>query len=308
MKYMRFAVLFCLLALLVAVVPAFAQDETFGLSPEDYALFSAANANSAAAQSLAYDFTLELTVAGIEDAEVSGAINGTGELSTADMQFSLVTTGSLTANGEETPTNVEVRVIGDTVYFNVGEGWQGSPLTDLAETAGGAAGLPVDPEELMSGDLSGMGDMGGMMGDLATMDGSEFVSMERLDDADGLAHFSTSLDIAGLLTSEELSGVVGMALGGAMGGGSEMTPEQAAQMGQMMGMMFAEATLTLDQFVNAETEMVENTVLAINLPLDTLMGTPGAVVALTFDISLKNYDQPVSIEVPEDVTDRKSVV
>ncbi|MBN8638010.1 MAG: hypothetical protein J0M07_22020 [Anaerolineae bacterium] len=302
MKYTRFAVLFCLLALLVAVVPAFAQDETFGLSPEDFALFSAANANSAAAQSLAYDFTLDLTVAGIEDTEVSGSINGTGELSTADMQFSLATTGSLTANGEETPTIVEVRVIGDMVYFNIGEGWQGSKLEDLAATAGGAAGLPVNPEDLASGDLSGMGDMGGMMGDLATLDSTEYVSMERLDDMDGRAHFSTALDIAGLLTSEELSGVVGMALGGAMGGGSEMTPEQAAQMGQMMGMMFADATFTLDQYVNVETELVDQTVLTINLPLEAILGAPGAVVSLTFDINLKNFDQPVSIEVPENVT------
>lgn len=302
MKYMRFAVLFTLLALLVAVVPAFAQDGTFGLSPEDYALFSAANANSAAAQSLAYDFTMELTVAGIEDSDISATINGTGELSTTDMMFSMTTTGSVNANGDELPTNIEVRVIGDMVYFNLGEGWQGSALEDLASTAGGAAGLPVSPEDLMSGDLSGMGDMGASMGDLASFDGTKYVSMERLDDADGLAHFSTSLDIAGLLTSEELSGVIGMALGGAMGGGSEMTPEQAAQMGQMMGMMFSDATLTLEQFINAETEMVENTVLSINLPLEALMGTPGALVSLTFDINLSNYDAPISIEVPEDVT------
>lgn len=304
MKYLRFAVLFTVLALILALVPAaFAQDETFGLGDDDFALFSAANANSSAAGSLAYAFVLNLEVTGIEDSEVSANIEGSGEINLADVAFSMVTTGSAVMNGEETATPLELRVVGDTLYVNAGDdGWQGIKLDDAATAFAGGAGLPVNPDDLMSGDLSDLGPMGGMMGDLATLDTTQFVGIERLDDVDGLAHFSTSLDIVGLLTSEELSGVIGMALGGAMGGGQEMTPEQASQMGQMLGMMFSDATFTLDQYVNPDTEYVENTVLSINLPLEALVGAPGAAVSITFDIALSNFDEPVSIEVPENVT------
>lgn len=302
-KQFRFVALFVILAFVLALVPAtFAQDETFGLSADDAALLSNANNNSAAADSLAYAFNLALNVTGVEDAEVSADISGTGELDMSDSPaFSMTTSGSATANGDTTPTEVEVRFVGDMIFWNVGEGWQGSALEDAMGAATGAAGnLPINPADLMSGDMSSMGEMGDMMGGLATLDLSSYVGMERLEDADGAAHFATTLDVAGLLSSEELSGMFGMALGGVMGGGSDMDPEQAAQMGQMFGMMFGDATFQIDQYVNIETEMIERTVLSINLPLESLMGTPGAAVELIFDISLSSYNEPVSIEAPAD--------
>ncbi|MBE2269591.1 MAG: hypothetical protein IAE80_15250 [Anaerolinea sp.] len=303
-KQLRFVALFVILAFVLALVPAaFAQDGTFGLSDEDFALLTDANANSSAAETLAYNFNLALNVTGIEDAEVSADISGTGVLGLSGSPvFSMVTTGSATSNGDTTPTELEVRLVGDMIYWNVGEGWQGSAVEDAMSGAMGSAGnLPINPADLMSGDMGDMGDMGGMMGDLATLDLSSYVGLERLDDMDGAAHFNLSVDVAGLLASEELSGIFGMALGGAMGGGSDMSPEQAAQMGQMFGMMFGDATFEVDQYVNLETELVQRTVLSINLPLESLMGTPGAAVDLMFDISLSSYNEPISVEVPENV-------
>lgn len=303
MKNLRFAVLFTVLALVLALVPgAFAQDGTFGLGEADFALFSAANANSASATSFTYEFALDLAVTGIEDGEATATINGSGAMSSEDgIAFSLVTEGTAVSNGEETPTNVEIRVIGDMLYVNTGEGWQGAKLEDVASIAGGAAGLPISPEDMMSGDMSDLGPMGDMMGGLAGFDPSGYISIERLDDADGLAHFSASLDVAGLLASDELSVILGMAVGGAMGSGDEMTAEEAGQMGQMLGMMFGDASVTLDQYVNVDTEMVERAVLSINFPLENLVGEPGAGIMLTFDIQLSAFGEAVSIEVPADV-------
>ena len=309
MKHFRLVVLFTLVALMVALVPAsFAQVETFGLSTEDFELFTAANANISSLSDFAYDFTLDLLVSGIEDADISGTLNGVGAIGSGDGAFSLDVNGSFTADGETQPADIEIRVVGGNVYFNVGDqGWQGATLEELMAFGGSAAGgmgLPVNPEDLADGDLSGMEGMEGMsdaMADLASLDPSEYVSITRLDDEDGQAHFSPSLDICSLLSSEEFAGLIGGAMAMEMGGDSgEMTEEEVKQAGMMVAMMFGTATLTFDQYVNVETELVERAVLDIQLPLDQLLGE-GALVSLTFDISLSNFGEPVTIEVPADV-------
>lgn len=305
MKLVRLVVLLALVALMVAVVPAFAQEETFGLSAEDFELFTAANANVSALSDFAYDFTLDLLVSGIEDADFSGTLNGTGAIGSSSGAFSLDVTGSFTNEGETQPADIEIRVVDGTVYFNVGDaGWQGATLDDLMSFGGSAAGgmgLPLDPEDLASGDLSGMEGMSDAMADLATLDPSKYISITRLDDADGLAHFSTSLDIGSLLSSEEFAGLIGGAMAMQMGADSgEMTEEEVKQAGMMVAMMFGSASLTVDQYVNVETELVERTVLDIQLPLDQMLGE-GALVSLTFDISLSDFGAPVTIEVPADV-------
>ena len=55
-----------------------------------------------------------------------------------------------------------------------------------------------------------------------------------------------------------------------------------------------------------QEKISESLLVGVVLPLgeriSSKLGAPGAVVSLTFDINLKNFDQPVSIEVPENVT------
>lgn len=309
MKPLRLVVLFALVALMVAVVPAsFAQEETFGLSAENFELFTAANANTSAESDFTYDFTLDLQISGIEDVDISGTLNGTGAIGSGDGAFSLDVTGIYTANGQTEPIDAEIRVVGGNVYFNIGDqGWQGATLEELLSFGGSAAGgmgLPVDPEDLVDGDLSGMEGMEGMsdaMADLATLDPGEYVSITRLDDADGLAHFSTSFDIGSLLSSEEFAGLIGGVIAMQMGADAgEMSEEEVKQAGMMVAMMFGSTSMTLDQYVNVETELIERMVLDVQLPLDQMLGE-GALVSLTFDISLSNFGEPVTIEVPAGV-------
>jgi hypothetical protein len=223
----------------------------------------------------------------------------------------------MVSGGETTPINLELRVIGNMLYINNNnEGWQGSTLDELMSQATGMAGvtgeeLPVDPEELASGDLSELEDMMGMegMGDavmaLATLDPETFVSMTRLADANGLAHFIVDVSIADLLGSPAVAPMIGAAMGGAMGGSTggtetQMTEEQLQQMSSMFSQMFEDATITVDQYVDTATSYVEQTVLDISIPLLGLVGMP-VTFGVNFDIDLMDYGVEVPVEVPANV-------
>lgn len=304
MKILRFVLLMVLVA--VVALPAFAQD-TFGLSDADAALLSSANNNSGAFDTVTYDFVLSLNLAG----ELSGLINGSGVIDNTNSVFTLAVDGSLTVSGQVQPANLEVRIVGDSLYVNLMDQWYAGSLSELMSEAEGMASsmsgdlLPVDPSELASGDMSGLMDDPAMMqalGALGTMEPSDFISISRnADDAQGRAAFQIALNIADLLSNPGVSAM----LGGAMGGDMEMTAEQAAQMGQMFAMMLSGSRFTIDQYINQSTNLVERTVLDIYVDLAMMMGGMGSAgsagssaISLNFDINLSNYNQPVSVEQP----------
>jgi hypothetical protein len=47
---------------------------------------------------------------------------------------------------------------------------------------------------------------------------------------------------------------------------------------------------------------VNRTVLAVTLPLEGLLGAPGAGIDLTFDINLSGYGQSFKVEAPASFT------
>jgi hypothetical protein len=323
MRTTRFILALVILSLLVAVVPALAQEPTFGLSDADYALLTDANGMSSDSEAVSYTFVSTIGTTGVpadEGGDLNISLNGTGTVNTADAEnpvFSMVLTGDMVSGGETTPINLELRVIGNMLYINNNnEGWQGSTLDELMSQATGMAGvtgeeLPVDPEELASGDLSELEDMMGMegMGDavmaLATLDPETFVSMTRLADANGLAHFIVDVSIADLLGSPAVAPMIGAAMGGAMGGSTggtetQMTEEQLQQMSSMFSQMFEDATITVDQYVDTATSYVEQTVLDVSIPLLGLVGMP-ITFGINFDIDLMDYGVIVPVEVPADV-------
>jgi hypothetical protein len=309
MKTFRSFALCMLMALVVIVVPAiFAQEETFGLSDADWELFTAANAATSEVGSLSYDFTASFSVAGSEDAAAD--LSGSGVLSTdeANPQFGLMLTGSATSQGDTTPIDVEVRLVGDTLYWidNTGdEGWKGQTVEDLSSQLGGMAGMAgvdVDPESLSSGDLSGLAGMEGMteaMAALSSLDPNEFISMSRTD-ADGLAQFTIDLSISDLLASPSLAPLFGMAMASGMEG-VETDPAQSEQMVAMIAAMFSEATVTVDEYVDPAASLLQRLVLDVSLPLPDMSGSGSATtVALNFDLNLGGFDEPVSLEAPAD--------
>lgn len=323
MRTPRFIIALVILSLLVAVVPALAQEPTYGLSDADYALLTDANEMSSDSEAVSYAFVSTIGTTGApadEGGDMIITLNGSGTVNTTDAEnplFSMVLTGDLVTGGETTPINLELRVIGNMVYFNNNnEGWQGSALEDLMSQATGMAGvtgedLPVDPEGLASGDLSELEDIAGMegMGDammaLATLDPESFIGMTRLADANGLAHFIVDISIADLLGSPALAPMIGAVAGGAMGGSTggtetQMTEEQMQQMSALFSQMFKDATITIDQYVDTATSYIEQTVLDVSIPLLGLVGMP-VTFGINFDIDLMDYGVIVPVEVPADV-------
>ncbi len=314
MKSSRLVFISALFALLLLIVPAaFAQD--FGLSDADSDLLAAANENSAAASSFAYDFVATLSIIGLDTQPITANLSGSGVI-VSDMSgdlFSLQVLGQLGSGGQTIPVNFEARLINDMLYLNLGDGsgWMGGPLDELLSddmfgelTGGMGTDLPVDPGALASGDLSDLMMMPGLteaMTGLSTLEPERYISLNRLATEGGVAQFRLTLDLAGLLSSPEIGSLLGMAMMGDAGS-MGMSQAEMAQMGQMIGMMFAGSMISLDQYVDVERELVNRTVLAVTLPLEGLLGAPGAGIDLTFDINLSGYGQSFKVEAPASFT------
>jgi hypothetical protein len=304
MKQIRFIALILVLVLLAAAVPAgMAQDDTFGLSGDDFTFWTDAISASAEMDSLTYDFTLDFTVDAGSDS-MAFSMSGDGVISESGL-FSMNVAGDLPGNdGTLQPFTFELRVIDDMIFVNLGEGWQGGTaeeaLSGFGEAFGSMTGL--DPEALAEGDMSGMMAMPGMMEGmmaLSEIDFAEYVTVARLDDADGQAHFSTEILLADLLASDAFAGLLGSAVAGQMGGGQEMSEEQLQQMGAMVGMMFSDISLTYDQYIATETGLVELGVLVLDLPIGGAMtGGENINMNMTFEVNL-GYPESVELAAPE---------
>lgn len=293
------------LALLAIIPAAFAQEDTLGLSADDYALWMAANAESTAQTSFNYEFTFNIAAAGTDEASAfAGEITGMGAVGNGG--FSMTTDGALQIGEQTIPTPLSVIQAGDSLYLNLGGTWYGGTLDEITEMGGGLAGaLPVDPNAL-AGDPALMNAAAG----LGSLQPGDFLSASRLaDTADGFAVIELNIGIEDLLASDAIAPLLGTAVMGGMGGGmgaASPTPDpaQAAMAAQMMGSLFADATFTLTQTIDPATSLVQNTVLAFSLPLSQLMMMAGqqapadAAITLDFDITLSSYGAADAVEAP----------
>ena len=290
MKNFRSIIILMLLALVLAAVPAaFAQDSTFGVSEEDFALLTAANENLAST-SASLNFTLSVVGTGIGEngGDTTVDVTGTGAFDTTDPQNPLLW---LDVNGtfDSDPVTLSLRIVDGKVYSNSGDGWTVEELKDVASD--------------ITGDLSDMGDMSDVdpsslspASAMSALAGFEkYINLTRTDE-DGLAKFALSIDIPGLLSSPEIGGL----LAGLTGmGGADSSDAQTAQMAQMMSMLFADATFTFEEHIDAAAETVNAAVLDINIPLEAIAGTPGAGIVVRLDANLSNFGEPVTVEAPE---------
>lgn len=307
MNRLRILLLLTVIALIVALVPAAsAQDQTFGLTQEEYDALVAANTNTASATS--YDYSFDLTLDATSASSVTNvAIQGSGTLSEG---FSLTADGSIKSDGDTSPIALSVMFVSDTLYISMDGGttWYSSTGEELAQMVTGMAGgmLPVDPTALETGDLSGlesqMGDMTGMMSGLENLDPSQFINITAAPDG-ATTVYTMTVDIGALLSTPEMSSVIGaaMASSGSMGMGGTTSatpsPQETAMMGQMIGSMFSTATATITQTVDTAAQMVNGTVLNLSIPLDA-MGSAGDGVTLNFDVTLSNFNTATPVVAP----------
>lgn len=281
-----------LLALVLAVVPAaFAQDSTFGASQEDYDLWTSVNA-SLVSTVASMDFTATVSVSGLgEGSDMNAEITGTGALDlsdTANPKMWLDLTGSATTEGETESMSANLRIVDGFIYSNSGDGWEMSPLEDqlssLTSELGGMTGMgDVDPS-----DLSTDGAMGDAAAALSQFDLEQYVTLTRNGD-----QFTLAFDIGGFLGSPEISSMIA----GLMSmGGDDAAP--SGDMSGMVAMLFADASITFDEYIDAAAGQLNRAVLDISVPLDGMLG-PGAGLAVNFDLNLSNHGEPVTVEVPE---------
>lgn len=320
MKTLRTVSLCMFMAFILLVVPSlFAQEETFGLSDADFELFTAANAATTEVDSFAFDFTASYSLTGAgEDGDGIANLTGSGVLGGGDNPvFELAVTGEVKEAGETTPLDLQVRLVDGVLYWvdnTNDEGWQGQTMEDLTSQlgslAGGMTGTGVNPEDLASGDLSGLSGMEGVseaMTALSQLEPSEFISMSRTD-SEGLAQFTIDFSISDLLSSPSLAPLFMMGISGGAGvEGMEIDEEQMAAMASMFAAMFSEATVTFDEYVDPATSLVQRAVLDINLPLPDMTGSgQTTTIALNFDVNLSGFNEPVAVEAPADAVMQES--
>ncbi|MFN8531865.1 MAG: hypothetical protein U0670_24940 [Anaerolineae bacterium] len=305
MKQLRF--LLVLVALLCLALPAFAQEE-FGLSAADSALLNTAVSNSTTASAFSYEFTASLNVAGLgAGSDMSADLTGSGGIDSETGVFTMVVNGSIVSSGETIPAALEVRAIDNVLYVNIGGQWMSLTQEDLTSLSSMASSqLPVDPAALSSGDVSGMAGMGDLMSSLSSLDPATFVSMSRLEDADGNAHFQTAISLSTLFSTPAFGQILTMAM--SMNSTTDtgaaaqptMSPEQTQMMAQMMGAMFTDAVVTFDQWVSTETQQVTAGELNVQVPLAGITGQADAAIGLNFHVDLSAYGEAVTTEAPAD--------
>jgi hypothetical protein len=304
MKNYRMVALLAVFALLLTLVPAsFAQDMTFGLSQDDYSALMAATAATASATSAQFTFTANFAAAG-EGSTGALDMTGTGAFDSTSGVFQLAVNGQadMGDGSGATPISAELRVVNGSLYAQVpamlGPQWLEVTPEELGQmTESMTSSLPFSPDALASGDTTGMEGMSDAMMALATLQPEDYVAMVRNGD-----QFTTTLDITGLLGSEEIQAAIrsGIAANADEMESSGMSEAEINAMLANLPAALQGTTATLDQYVT--DGMVSRMVLALALNVDpSAIGETGeaASLALTFDISLSAFNQPVTVAVPE---------
>jgi hypothetical protein len=297
----KFSLILLVLALLLLMVPmTAAQDETFGLSADDFALLNSQNFDGS---SVSGNLSLTLQVSGAPEEEVSANITGSGIVSmdaAGQPTGQITVTGTTTEAGTTKTVNLELRAIDGVLYVNdqgtdaTTNGWEGTPL----EAMMGPLEAMIDPAA-MAGDPAAMGDMASMMGD---MEASEFVQIARLEDMNGQAHFQITFDIQAFLNSESFGSLIGMAA--AMSGDEQAQAMASTEgMGQMFAFMFQDTSFTIDEFISPADGRVQGMTINFGLTVDpSMFGEPDATpitVNLSLSLSDLQYDLPVEVVAPE---------
>lgn len=309
----RLWLMFTVLAVLLALVPvSLAQDGMFGLSGDDFALFTAGNEQSTTSDSLAFNFSVVL-----DSADASANLAGTGVVGTdaagnALAQITINGTGSDTSLTDN-PVNLEIRVVENMMYVNdlTGtDGWQGASLDDLLTGVLGASGLPVDPADLAAGDISGLtggADMGAMMGAMDGLMESGFITMSRLGDENvngvDTAHFNTNLSLAALVESETFAAL--MMASGQLEGTDEEVAQQMQFMQPMVLSLVQGIDINFDQYISTGAQnLIQRAVFAVDMNIPSMTGeAEPMLINFNLTVDITDYAPVVSVTAPESFTE-----
>jgi hypothetical protein len=317
--FTRIAVLSVFVLTLLVPATALAQEQCFGLSEADCALFYSAGSDDFTSFAFSYDFEMTIPETMSVTSTGEGTFTALPEVADPLKAFSLAVAleGSSTDEmGETESGTAEVRIIDGVLYVSDGTVWKYAGVEGLLSQL---EELGIGSDMMMPGE---MGAMEGMMGDMdATV--ANHVTMTRGEDStvDGetAASFTVALDLSGLLAdpglAEMFANLPPEMLAGALGGGAEMTEEELQQMTAMMpmlvgmlGMMFQNTEAYLNVDVGVDSGKVYGFELHFATDLDASAlggGTGGEAISILFHIGvdINNYDGSFEYVVPEGATE-----
>jgi hypothetical protein len=276
--------------------------------------------NTTSASSLAYDFDLSVSIAGVPGAEQTpnvANISGTGALTSTGLDLSI--DGSASMDGENLPFTLSLRIVDGVLYFSQdGRMWSGTNLDELmplledvvvSSFRQGFAGGVTGPGNIASGDLNDPAvqeSVAALNSLVAGLDLSPFTSLEQVAEDTGLpvAHYVSTVDLAGLMQSDDvLNLIMGLVQVGDPSMSGNLSQADLNAVGSMIGQVFNQSSFTLDYYVDTDTELLNRFILNLALTLDptTVGSTTGQPIAfaLTFDVNLHDYDSVADVIAPE---------
>lgn len=296
--------LLLLAALLVAVIPASAQEGIYGLSAEDTQVWVGANGNSFNQDQFSFGYTVNLS-ATVEGQPINVALNGSGALDVVNGNGFINITG--TAAGST--IDGEIRIIGDQLFARANDpasgadfGWFALDLNELEAANLDTQGLQdsfnaevfeangIDPAALLAVGTA-----------FLTVDPEQYISAVRTDEG-GTAVFTTNLSLSDLFRADGMTDVT-VALGEAFA--SPLSPGEAAGVNGLAVEVLRDTVLTLEQRVNTATGLVDGASLLVSSQIDPAsFGETGAPINVVFTLEIKvsGYGTPATVQAPADFT------
>jgi hypothetical protein len=256
--------------------------------------------------SFAFDYSLQLSVEGLDTFAISTDLSGSGAVDRGAPAFEVTLQGETTL-GTTSPVPVDeaLRWVDDTLYLNTGEGWQAreGAVDYTSELIEHYTEIDADPAALGAWNLSGI-DTGvsAVFSLLSAADAASYLSVEQLADEGETAHSQTRLDLYALMQTDAFVDAIAAL---AVSQGSMLIMFERAELADLLranSEMFAGAMATLDQYVGLSDNVLHHVTLNVDLPIDpTKGGYPNAPfnVALSLDMTLSSQNQPQSITAPD---------
>lgn len=314
-KFTRLGVL--VLLLLVAVFPAAAQDNTFGLSAADFETFTQANADSFTQTQYNFTYDVEMTLNGA-GFPIDVALNGSGTVDIDGGAVSLSINGTANAAGQQTTIEGELRVIDTMLYFRAtdpdsGEdtGWLSLDVSELDLDALGADDMQFtesDWDAFFDGFAQGAeiprdqlneDAFFEMLDALGQIDPQSFITIAP-GKVEGGSLFTTSIRIADLFDAEAIEEVTRQFL---IFANFDPDPSDAiiAAFNAVAASAFEDTSITLAQAVDGATGLITSTTFTLDSTIDPSdFDSPGGLISTFFslDIQVFDYGDPAPVVAP----------
>ncbi len=266
-----------ILFILMAAVPVEAQPNTLGLSDDDYMLLR--NASRSGDSLFSFVFVNQLSVEGLDSFAFKADLSGSGKVDLASPALDLIINGTTTLGTTQiTPVNTEVRWIDDTLYLNLGNGWQAlKPASQfLTQSIGRYIGLSADKFAMKTWDLLGIEGLGEVLPILTKFNPEVFLTANRLADFVGgqskFAHFRFTIDAQKLMQTDSFVDLV-MAFASVQGNDLVVLDyDKLAAFVRANSEMFKGTTLCFDELVNLSDRRVASIGLRLEMAVDPSVG------------------------------------